>query len=40
MLTPEQLERYQVESGKLMAKMQKDIMDRIVKGIRKAWGKM
>lgn len=36
MLTPEQLERYQIESGKLMAKMQKDIMDRIISGIRKA----
>lgn len=36
MLTPEQLEKYQIESGKLMAKMQKDIMDRIIKGIRKA----
>lgn len=35
MLTPEQLERYQVESGKLMAKMQKDIMDRIITGVRK-----
>ena len=36
MLTPEQLERYQIESGKLMAKMQKDIMDRIITGIRKS----
>lgn len=36
MLTPEQLERYQIESGKLMAKMQKDIMDRIIAGIRKS----
>lgn len=36
MLTPEQLERYQIESGKLMAKMQKDIMDRIISGIRKS----
>lgn len=36
MLTPEQLEKYQIESGKLMARMQKDIMDRIITGIRKA----
>lgn len=35
MLTPEQLEKYQIESSKLMAKMQKDIMDRIITGVRK-----
>lgn len=35
MLTPEQLEQYQIQSGKLMSKMQKDIMDRIISGIRK-----
>ena len=36
MLTPEQLEKYQIMSNKMLAKMQQDIMDRIIQGIRKA----
>lgn len=36
MLTPEQLELYQVKSSKLLSKMQEDIMNRIIEGIRKA----
>lgn len=36
MLTPEQLELYQVKSAKLLNKMQEDIMNRIIEGIRKA----
>ena len=36
MLTPEQLEKYQIMSNKILAKMQQDIMDRIIQGIRKA----
>jgi hypothetical protein len=36
MLTPEQIEKIQIEASRITLNMQKNIMDRIVKGIRKA----